>query len=1126
MPDILGESLRQLKKIKARRMRIIAIVLVLSLLVSLDVFWVLRQPGLTLAGDADCGIVEHTHDANCEMPCPLTEHIHTIDCYSDENADTELLLDWQKMFDNYPYTGDLSTDLIGIAKTQAGYTESKENFQVGDDGVTRGYTRYGAWYGVPYNDWSALFVSFCLHYAGADPGEYPGNIGANAMAEQWKKLSKFAAAGQHTPRAGDLVFFTDNTVGIVTDVLNSTINVVRGDAENAVRSSLVFLGDSSIAGWGLLNGIQLKPPDTGQGNPLDISGGPAVFLYEGGETVQPQKARYSIRRSARTVTDLMPYLEENEGSYFFTLLDFNNTELPKDANGNYIVQASEGYKLTLTFNSPRGFHPGTYQYQIPNGLMVDGGEGTFTLKDGTTVGTWVVTDTGLITLDFNESINNHTDITISAALGIHFPEQDDPIDFDGKITVKVEPPVPQKDPTVLQKWGQPDDANGKLDWFVLISGHADSQIPGSIITDQATLPDWGKPHTYTESDIAAGLTFGVTDANGGWHNWTVYADDPHLIWDENGWSYKMPHTVICDYCGELELGNNGWYYQISYSSTPTALNTPGNFAYENKVTADGQTAWGWNSFTYVQADADIIKNGSFISDAADGGFLWEIQTTIPGRPEGQKAQYGWGISDEMRLLDANGTAIGQVHNDINLATVYATYNGTLIPIPRIQDATDADMFAWDNAWTTEDGTNSTRTINLLSRCQCTPESCHWSGCGDYWFQYDDGTWGAKGFCQCWTETQNMTFTLVYKTTDMSLVEHYGALGYALTNRAQLFYLNDNNTPIEVDKGEATVSIPNLFKKELTHDFNGYTANYKITVNKAKLSLTDGSPLYIRDEMTKTLAYISGSLIITAEDANGNVTELQQDVDYTVTYDGTGGQKDAAGNVVHVLDIVVLHPQPVMYTLDYDTTLIIPDKVTEGVKYSNSAAITLWGESIKDNATEKVYADINISSKSHKVQLLKTSAMTGDPLGGATFGLFNAHGGLIAADITDANGHLTFRTNVVYGIILREHILYYLQELESPPGYRLDDTQYWFCFCDKTSDSCEICDEILAGIQAVRIPYEQIGNIRIVNEIINYDLPGTGGPGIYPLILVSVVFIITPLVYISIRRRKRERRDTG
>jgi hypothetical protein len=61
---------------------------------------------------------------------------------------------------------------------------------------------------------------------------------------------------------------------------------------------------------------------------------------------------------------------------------------------------------------------------------------------------------------------------------------------------------------------------------------------------------------------------------------------------------------------------------------------------------------------------------------------------------------------------------------------------------------------------------------------------------------------------------------------------------------------------------------------------------------------------------------------------------------------------------------------------------------------------------------------------------------------------------------------------------------------------------------------------------VRIPFEQIGKVNVTNEMINYDLPATGGPGIYPLILVSVIFIVTPLVYGFIRRRKQERRGVG
>ena len=123
MQDILSESLMKLKKKRVRRTRMLAILLVLSLIVSLDVFWSLRQPGLTLAGNADCGITEHTHDKSCingDTPCELTEHVHTIECYSDETADIESQLDWQKMFEDYPFTGNLGTDLVGIAKTQVG----------------------------------------------------------------------------------------------------------------------------------------------------------------------------------------------------------------------------------------------------------------------------------------------------------------------------------------------------------------------------------------------------------------------------------------------------------------------------------------------------------------------------------------------------------------------------------------------------------------------------------------------------------------------------------------------------------------------------------------------------------------------------------------------------------------------------------------------------------------------------------------------------------------------------------------------------------------------------------------------------------------------------------------------
>jgi uncharacterized surface anchored protein len=234
---------------------------------------------------------------------------------------------------------------------------------------------------------------------------------------------------------------------------------------------------------------------------------------------------------------------------------------------------------------------------------------------------------------------------------------------------------------------------------------------------------------------------------------------------------------------------------------------------------------------------------------------------------------------------------------------------------------------------------------------------------------------------------------------------------------------DGSNSVRVSYDDATVTIPNLFEKQLTQDYDGYIAHYRITVNEAKVVLTNGSPLTINDVMTDTLAYISGSLVITTENTNGHTTMLRQGVDYTVTYDGTGNQTDQSGKKVHVLNIVILKPQPVMYILDYDTTLVIPQQVTGSVKYSNSANIMLWGNDITDSAIEKVYADINIAAKSYAVEMTKTCELTGKTLSGATFGLYNAQGGLISSGVTDASGKLMYRTNIIEGIILREHELY-------------------------------------------------------------------------------------------------------
>lgn len=1144
MQDIIGESLKRFKRKRARKARVLAILLVLSLVVSIDVFWNLRQPGWTLAGDADCGITEHTHDELCqneETTCKLTEHIHTVDCYSDKTADVESQIDWQKMFEDYPFTGNLSKDLVGIAKTQVGYSESKLNFKVNQDGIRHGYTRYGEWYGTPYNDWSAIFVSFCLHYAGADQNEYPINTGANSMAEQWKALGRYKEADAYKPTSGDLVFFKNNTVGIISETFSTTIHIIRGDMEDSVQTNIIPITDESIAGWGIVNNYVFNK------KLYDISNGPAFFIFAESNP-QPQIRRFSLRNTPKDtkIENLVDYLNK-DGSYFFSLMDLNNFEISKDANGNYNAHAGTTYKLAISWSSPNGFMPNiTYQYQLPDGLTIKGGDGeeisdVFELGEGenkVVVGTWTVSTDGLITLTFNENMNDRSEVTISATMGVEFPEQEEPIDFDGKITVLVEKPREEIFETELKKWGVQGNAQNdpntttktdptKIYWTVQIEGNRDSNIPGSLITDELLHEEWHYEHHFNADDIANGLHFGVSVIDPEhnlefWHKWTVKEGDPNLInWDADGWIYQMPEKITCEIChNEMMLDNDYHTYFIEYTSTPVEVDVAGKLDYYNHINVDNQTEHGWAGFIQDDIEAAIYKHGTLVTDADSAKIVWEVQATIPKKQDNQKAEHDWIITDSMHVIGSGGNQLYQIYTDMNLATITANYFGTTITVPHLKDATENDPYAYET-WS--------GAFCILQRCTCTEEDCgEWNGsCSSWPYAGYDGWHTTSDYCDCWRETEDTTFTLIYETNITEEIKNYNGLGYSVRNNVVL--KNSSNDSISA---VSNVPIPSIVQKELEQDFgvvNGQIAKYNITVNESMLQLTDGSSLIIEDEMSKTLAFIRGSLKITTEDAAGNISTLQEGVDYTYTYNNDLEDTDHNNELhSHLLKIEIIHPQPVKYILDYDTTIVIPTGTTldSSVKYKNSVSVNLWKKDITDTTEDKIYPDVNISSSNYGIKVIKKSANGTKYLPNAKFGIFNENGHLITEDYTDENGEIIFKTNIINGIVFREHVLYYIQELEAPPGYKLDDTKHWFCFCNTPDNSCTVFKDIVAETNAFRVPYKEIGEIPITNEIANYDLPSTGGIGIYPLILVSVMFIITPLVYTFIRRRKRERRGVG
>lgn len=190
----------------------------------------------------------HHHTDACykkELVCKLKEHTHTAACYSNESADVEDESDWEATLPTL--SGNWAEDIVSVAESQIGYEESTANFKLADDGETRkGYTRYGEWYGNKYGDWSAMFASFCLNYAGISSKTVPVNSGSTAWIIELKQKDLYKAADNYNPTTGDLVFLDTDSDGEADHVGIINATETKDDKEDSKVTSLTaVVGDSS-----------------------------------------------------------------------------------------------------------------------------------------------------------------------------------------------------------------------------------------------------------------------------------------------------------------------------------------------------------------------------------------------------------------------------------------------------------------------------------------------------------------------------------------------------------------------------------------------------------------------------------------------------------------------------------------------------------------------------------------------------------------------------------------------------------------------------------------------------------------------------------------------------------------
>jgi len=147
------------------------------------------------------------------------------------------------MYENtHNNTGDQASDIVSIAETQVGYGEGCD-----------GYTKYGDWYGLPYSDWCAMFVSWCANQAGVDTSTFPSFALCSAGADWFISQGEFQYSGSYAPKAGDLIFYSSYGdiyhVGLVTGSDDYNVYSIEGNYNEAVYNVSYPLSYGDILGY-------------------------------------------------------------------------------------------------------------------------------------------------------------------------------------------------------------------------------------------------------------------------------------------------------------------------------------------------------------------------------------------------------------------------------------------------------------------------------------------------------------------------------------------------------------------------------------------------------------------------------------------------------------------------------------------------------------------------------------------------------------------------------------------------------------------------------------------------------------------------------------------------------------
>lgn len=605
--------------------------------------------------EIDTGYTVHHHTAECYgkvLICGKEEHEHTAACLVNPNAEIDAEYDAKTPART---DADWAQDMVLVAKSQLGYTESKAD--VDEDG--NGYTMYADQYykdkPMVYADWDSTFVAYCLYHAGVPQDIIPQYASISALRGALARMN--SAYYGDDPQdfggilPGDIVMYKNSdaheTIGVVSDVavddesgLTTALTVISGDVATGydpeTDATIDQVAEVSVA---LADVTSFVSVNAAEGYGVDD-------LMDDDVAVQDMTDA-ELQEALKSAVDFGQYIPKNGG------LKISNTK--------FVSEPKEFYRtdVTIHFEVPQGDAKGftgdryAYKIDLPKDFGLDPdwmnsllGQDHTLLSGSTKIGNYRFVQkedgTYAILLKFNQDylksypeIKGHIDFF--GEIGTEYGKQDGTIviKFNDNITLN----VPKNDITY------PDNKTNAYDIKTTKSGSYDSKTHQLTYT-VTVVSKKGTPGDVSFEDKIKdlqGLTLGTPTITVKKRTVTENRTNKDSGWSQASsteWETVNNHTLNVTESGEIkgtlpkmetnvlenELERTHTEYEVTYVYKVSDMKNA-NYQLENKVRVSSSTD---TNLTIEATDAKKVPlNNEYTitktaGDYANGKIKWTI----------------------------------------------------------------------------------------------------------------------------------------------------------------------------------------------------------------------------------------------------------------------------------------------------------------------------------------------------------------------------------------------------------------------------------------------------------------------------------------------------------------------